>query len=204
MAALTGEAIIEGRGNFLPMPRPDKSGGRHVSSLHSAAIELIPSASLATIRAVLRMLLDETSAPAADLRQHTGAAGTLEKAKDRHGVQQVSGLPNTPQAAERTTRPARHRGANRRSSATAKLGDSEWSDLKARIRAAMTERGVKYGGLGEATGFSEATIRNGVSRLRPPSASMVTRLRAWLDQAPAVATGATFPADRRNGASAAA
>jgi hypothetical protein len=174
--------------------------------LTTAAVALLQEASPEIVRRVLRELLSaDAPTPAPNVSPDAGVAGNLNKARTVSTAMQpdVSGSPSAPLAASRTARPAKHRRAKRAAKATAKVADPEWSDLKSRILAAMTERGMKYADLGAAIGMTEATVRNGVARTRAPGPSMVAKLSAWLT-APAVAAAATFPKHAANGASAAA
>jgi hypothetical protein len=56
----------------------------------------------------------------------------------------------------------------------------------------MAERGLSYADVGHAVSRSEIAIRIGLSSRKPAPAIVQTRLRAWLEQAPAVAAPVPF------------
>jgi hypothetical protein len=154
------------------------------SPLHAAAIELIPTASIPTIRAILLMLLD---VPAAAIPRAVG-----------------------PPPSPTPPRPGRQKAARR---APANGTDSQWESLRQQVRAGMTRQSLDYADLAAAVGCSASTMRVTLGRRQPASKRLVTALRAWLaangERAPEVATPAipfrSRSAERRgNGGGAAA
>ena len=123
------------------------------SPLHAAAIELIPTASIPTIRAILLMLLD---APAAAIPRTVRPPPLLPAAARlgrKHAARRI--LPN---------------GA-----------DAEWEELRQQVRAGMTGQSLDYADLAAAVGCSASTMRVTLGRRQPASKRLITALRAWLE-----------------------
>jgi len=142
------------------------------TALHDAARLLLGEASAPTIRAVLRLLLDDV-APALV-------------------------------ASAQTARPAPRNGKHAPPLRRAKAADREWLALKARIRAAMTERGADHAAIGAAIGQAPNTVRLAINRTAPPSAGMRAKLAGWAEAPEVAAPALPFRAGRGgNGAAAA-
>jgi hypothetical protein len=120
------------------------------SPFHTAAAALLPTAPIAVIKRILRMLLD-SEAPA--------AAG--------------------PDARTLPT-PARSPSPHRRKSTNRTPVDSTWEELRQQARTAMQERGVSYAQLAAAIGCAEGTVRVSLHRRQPASGPVQRGLRAWL------------------------
>jgi hypothetical protein len=135
-----------------------------MSGLHDAAAALLQEAPEPIVLTVIRLLLDARAPPAP---ARTVAASS----------------PPTP----RPSLPGRQ-------PAPAGPQDPAWEALRGQVKAAMAERGADYAGLAAAIGRSEIAVRITINTRKPPKPIVRTRLQAWLDQAPAVASPAVpFP-----------
>jgi hypothetical protein len=154
------------------------------SALHAAAAELLAIAAPKTVRAVLRLLLDEP-APA-----------------------QIA--PAVHPRTVRVPQPTARKRVARRAAANS-AADPEWEALRQQVRAAMRERGTTCEQLTNATGVSTVTARVSTGRRRPATQRLQGALRSWLEDTPSQAPEVAAPAapfrgggQRRNGSSTAA
>jgi hypothetical protein len=133
-------------------------------ALADAARLLIAEASPTTVRAVLRMLLDEPAPAKAGVAPAASAAATSPT---------VRSPPLSPTAA-RTGR----KHAARRTSANG--ADPDWDDLRQQVRAAMREQGIDFTTLGTALGVAPSSARVAIYRKQAPSRPLAAKLQAWL------------------------
>ena len=125
-------------------------------ALTDAARLLIAEASPATVRAVLKLLIDDLApAPPTPVR----------------AVQAPTPSP---------ARPARKRAV--RHVPPANGVDAAWEQLRREAREVMRTRGVSYAVLGAALGLSATSAKINLSRRRQPSARVLAALQAWLGQ----------------------
>jgi hypothetical protein len=115
---------------------------------------LIDEASPETIRAVLRMLLDDVAPPAA--------------------------IPPT----VRPLPTASHLAALRRTqraATTSQTPNAEWEALRQQVRTTRLERGMNYADLAAALGCKKTSLEVNLQRRQPASQPLIAALRAWLE-----------------------
>jgi hypothetical protein len=140
-----------------------------MTPLRAAASALLEAAPETTVLTVLRLLIDSVApAPA------------------RAPVDPL-------QPAKRPAPPKRQPAA----AAAPATPDPTWEVLSGQVRAAMAARGLSYADVGQAVGRSEIGIRICLSSRKPAPGIVRTRLREWLEQAPAVAAPIPFRGSNR-------
>jgi hypothetical protein len=127
------------------------------SPLHDAAVALLPTAPIAVVKQVLRLLL-EIETPATP-PQHADAR-TLPTPSEQLAPQ--------PRRKRATQRP-RANGV-----------DHEWEQLRRQVRTTMRERGTSYADVAAAVGCAAGTAKVSINRRLPASGPVQAGLRAWL------------------------
>lgn len=174
--------------------------------LTEAARTLIGEASPTTVRAVLKLLLNDDAAPApalpiADapaLAPSRTAAATAARAEQRAAARTVP----TP---EPETPPVARKRAATPGGRIQHPPDAAWDALRHGVVATMRERNVDFAGLAAAIGRSAGTVSSALRQRQPPHEALQALLRTWLHETPtarAVAAPATFPGRRANGSAA--
>jgi hypothetical protein len=136
-------------------------------ALAGAARLLLAEASPATVRQVLRLLLDDVPARSNKMLDGNAKARPSAAAVFRNSEQ-------LPRRKRKAARPA----------------DPAWEALRQQVRTAMLDRSLDFAGLGAALSRTAATTECMVSSRRAPGSATQAALRAWLTEAPAVASPA--------------
>jgi hypothetical protein len=130
-------------------------------ALADAARLLLAEASPTTVRAVLRMLVDDVL-PAAARPPLAVARPAVPRARQ------------APRACPRGVNPSP------RPKPASQTPDAEWEALRSQVRDAMREQGIDFPTLGTALGVAPSSARVAIYRKQAPSRPLAAKLQAWL------------------------